>query len=257
MMTLWTVQKVAKTIPPREVLARAIQLQSNMSMDQLRAMIQQQAGLREMVGEDVQKAMESADGIPPFILDTMIGAYLKGMGFVFAVHEQGWPAVEKLYTEYPPQSTEQILHPEKWFAREAAVNFVWPDLGKVSDLRDWELLDNDVLGEFQWRVVFKEHGLSAEAESAAAGWGGDRYAVFKHRNSDATLLMLRTTWDTAADAAEFADAYRKVLAVKYADSPKPTRVEQKGVDVFIVEGGDEARIDSLLRVVRNVPKPRG
>lgn len=252
MMTLWTVQKMAKIIPPREVLARAIELQSDMSMDQLRAMIQQQAGLREMVGEDVQKAMESADGIPPFILDTMIGAYLKGMGFVFAVHEQGWPAVEKLYTEYPPQSTEQILHPEKWLAREAAVNFVWPDLGKVSDLRDWELLDDDVLGEFQWRVVFKVHGLTAEAESAAAGWGGDRYAVFKHRKSDATLLMLRTTWDTAADAAEFAEAYRKVLAVKYADSPKPTRVEQKGVDVFIVEGGDEAKIDSLLRVVRNL-----
>ncbi len=78
--------------------------------------------------------------------------YLKGMGFAF-VQEQGWPMVEKLYREYLPQSTEHVLHPEKWLAREAAISKIdWVDLGKVAELRDWELLDSDVLGEFRWRV---------------------------------------------------------------------------------------------------------
>jgi hypothetical protein len=187
----------------------------------------------------------------------MLAVYLKGLGFVFAVHEQGWPAVEKLYAEYPAQSTEQILHPEKWLVHEAPVTFAWPRFEKVAALRDWELLDDDVLGEFQWRIVFKEQGLEAKAESAAAGWGGDRYAVFKRKDSNATLLLLRTSWDSEKEAGEFADAYRRVQAFKYADAPVPVRVSQKGVDVFIVEGGDESEIDSLLKVVKKVKPARG
>lgn len=248
MMTLWAVQKAMKGIPPRDVLAQVVGVQANMSMDQIRAMLQQPQ-MAQMMGEDVQQALRSADKIPAFIMDTMIGSYLKGMGFIFAVQEQGWPAVEKLYTEYPPQSMEQILHPEKWLAREGAVNFEWPDFGRVHELKSWELIDSDVLGEFRWRTVFKEHGLVHEADSAAAGWGGDRYAVFQRKGSDAMLLLLRTTWDSQADAAEFAEAYRRVLAIKYADGRTATRVVQDGVDVFIVEGAGEASMDSLLGVV--------
>jgi hypothetical protein len=256
MMTLWLMQRTTRSLPPREALARVVTLQSNISLDQLRTMLQQPQ-VAQLMGEDIRDAMSSADKIPPFILDTMLGAYLKGLGFVFAVQEQGWSAVEKLYTEYPPQSTEQILHPQKWVAREGAATIAWPNFARAAALRDWELLDNDVLGEFRWRTVFKEHGLPpADAEAAAAGWGGDRYAVFKRKDSDATLLLMRTSWDTVADATEFVAAYRRVLAVKYADAPKPTRLVQKGVDVFIVEGGEEGKIDSLLSLVRKAKTKR-
>jgi len=254
-MTLWMLQKMTDTPPSREAVAKIVEVQSNLSMDQLREAVKKPQ-VAELVGSDIKDAMESAVDIPPFILDTMMGAYLKGLSFVYAVQEQGWPAVEKLYKEYPPQSTEHILHPEKWFAREAPATFAWPNFEKVPSLRGWDLLENDVLGEFQWRIVFKEHGLAAEAESAAAGWGGDRYAVFKRKDSDATLLLLRTSWDSEADAKEFVAAYRRVLAVKYADGAVATRVVQKGVDVFVVEGADEASIDSLLKVVRQAKKKR-
>jgi hypothetical protein len=255
MMNLWVLQKATKSIPPREALARMVGMQANISMDQIRTMLKQPQ-VAQAMGEDVTAAMSSADSIPPFILDAMLGVYLQGLGFGYALQEHAWPALEKLYTDYPPQSTEQILHPEKWVAREGAVSFEWPSFAKVGALKDWELIDNDVLGEFRWRNVFKEHGLAAEAESAAAGWGGDRYAVFKRKDSDATLLLLRTAWDSDAEAKEFAEAYRRVLAVKYADAPTATRVVQKGVDVFIVEGGDEKGADSLLSLVKKVKAKR-
>lgn len=249
-MSLWMMQKVTHKTPTRETMTKIVEMQSNMSIDQLRQMLKQ-PNVAQAVGADMQVAVEAAGEIPSFIMDSMMGVYLKGLGFVFAVHEQGWPAVEKLYGEYPPQSTEQILHPEKWLAREAPTDFAWPKFEKIAVLRDWELLEDDVLGEFQWRTVFKEHGLASEGEAAAAGWGGDRYAVFKRKDSDATLLLLRTRWDSAKEASEFADVYRRVLAVKFADAQVPIRVVQKGVDVFIVEGGDEASIDALLKVVKN------
>ncbi len=256
LMSLWFVQSIAHTLPPRDVMAKVVAAQVDLNMDQLREMLKQPQ-VAQLAGKEVQAAIESARDVPPFILDSMMGVYLKGLGFVFAVQEQGWSAVEKLYTEYPPQSTEQILHPEKWLAREAPVSFEWPKFDRVPALKGWELLDEDVLGEFQWRTVFKVNGLEPEAASAAAGWGGDRYAVFKRHDGNATLLLLRTAWDTEADAKKFVDAYQRVLAAKYADAPVPTRVVRKGVDVFVVEGADEASIDSLLNVVRQAKKKRG
>lgn len=253
MMTLWMFQKMMNGAPPREALATAVEMQAGMGIEQIRAMLQKPQ-MGELVGEDIQAALESTDKIPAFILEEMVGAYLKGMGFVFAVQEQGWPMVEKLYREYPPQSTEHVLHPEKWLAREAAVGIEWPDLGKVAELRDWELLDSDVLGEFRWRSVFKEYGLASEAESAAAGWGGDRYAVFKRKGSDATLLLLSTAWDSKKDAEEFAGAYRRVLKMKYAGAPVASQIVEDGTDVLVVEGGDEADTGSLMETVKRARK---
>jgi hypothetical protein len=252
-MSLWMVQKMARRAPTREIMEQVVSAQANLGMDQLREMIKQPK-TAEMLGADMKNAVDASADIPAFIMDTMMGVYLKGLGFVFAVHEQGWASVEKLYTEYPARSTEHILHPEKWLAREAPVAFEWPKFKSVKALREWEMLDDDVLGEFQWRVVFKEHGFGQQAESAAAGWGGDRYAVFKRKDSDATLLLLRTAWDNEAEAKEFADVYGRVQATKYANMPTAVRLVQKGVDVFVVEGGDEAGIDALMKVVVGAKK---
>jgi hypothetical protein len=69
--------------------------------------------------------------------------------------------------------------------------------------------------------------------------------------------LLRTSWDTDSDARKFADAYRRAQAAKYAGASVPTRLVQSGVDVYVVEGGDEANIDSLLEVVKRVKRKQG
>lgn len=237
--TLWVVRNTTRITPPRALLEPVIQMQANLEIADLRAMV-------ESTGSSAASGM---DDVPPFILETLLGNYMKGAAFVFAVHEKGWPEVEKLYREYPPQSTEQILHPEKWFAREGAATITWPDFGSERVLRDWELLDQDSLGEFQWRIIF-EVQEQADGDEAAAGWNGDRYAVFKRKGSDETLMLLRTSWDSDQEATQFADAYRRLLAVKYAGSTESTGVEQKGSDVFIVEGGRKADLDPLLALAR-------
>jgi hypothetical protein len=115
-------------------------------------------------------------------MDMMMGAYLKGLGFVFEVHRKGWTEVEKLYREYPPGSTEQILHPDKkWFAREAPLTIEFPSLQRARALEDWDVLEENSVGEFLWRTIFREHGLGQEAQRLAAGWDGDRYAVLSAR----------------------------------------------------------------------------
>ena len=254
-MNMWMIRQMTQQMPSRESMELVVRMQSQMDMDKLKAMIKQ-ANVPELSSANMDAALQATESIPYFLMETLIGAYLKGMSFVFAVQGGGWTEVEKLYTEYPPQSTEQILHPEKWRSREAPASIAWPPFARVRQLKDWDLLVSDVIGEFQWRVIFNEQGLRDDAEAAAAGWDGGRYAVFKHKDSGETLLLLRTSWDSAAQAEEFAAAYRRLLVNKYADAPEPTRVIQKGEDVFIVEGGKEKDIDALVKVVRNAKKTK-
>lgn len=243
--TMWVLRNALKSTPPRLLVAPVIQMQANLSIEQM----------REMAGGEGGAAADM-DQVPPFILETLMGNYMKGAAFVFAIQEKGWPEVEKLYREYPPQSTEQILHPEKWFAREGVSTISWPDLGKQRALGDWELIDDDVMGEIQWRIVFKAQG-QADGDAAAAGWDGDRYAVFKRKGSDETLMLLRTAWDSEAEATQFVDAYRRALAVKYEGASEPVSIEQQGSDVFIVEGGRQADLEAMMKVVKQSKKQRG
>ena len=90
-----------------------------------------------------------------------------------------------------------------------------------------------------------------------AGWDGDRYVVFKRKDSDATLMLLATSWDSAAQAEEFASAYTRLLAKKYADAPEATRIVQKKENVYIVEGGNEKDTNALLKVVMKSKKTKG
>lgn len=255
-MSMYVVKQMAHKEPTRELMAAVVRMQSQMDMASLKAMMKLPQ-VAELTGSSVSDAVAASESIPSFIMESMMGVYLKGLGFVFAVQEQGWGEVEKLYTEYPPQSTEQILHPDKWRAREATSQIAFTGLDRVAALKEWQQLTTDVVGEFQWRVIFREQGLGAEAEAAAAGWDGDRYVILKRKDSDATLMLLSTSWDSAAQAEEFASAYSRLLANKYAGAPEPTRVVQKKENVYIVEGGNAKDADALLKAVMKTRKTRG
>jgi hypothetical protein len=47
-------------------------------------------------------------------------------------------------------------------------------------------------------------------DAAAAGWGGDRYALIDGPNGAYALVVL-TTWDTPADATEFSTAATEAI----------------------------------------------
>jgi hypothetical protein len=254
-MLLWTLRNLTGTVPPRALLEPAVRLQSEATLDSLKASLQQ-GGAASFLGNDLSAELDSIDDIPAFILESMLGAYLKGLGFVFDVQGRGWSEVEKLYTQYPPQSTEQILHSEKWFARETPWRIEWPSIEAQDLFADWQTLDENVVGEIQWRIIFQEHDLDAEAGPAAAGWNGDRYAVLRNDDSGELLLLLRTSWDTENDAAEFASAYERLLTVKYADHDEATRVTRDGTDVLVVEGGSEDSLDAFVSFLASARKTK-
>jgi hypothetical protein len=188
------------------------------------------------------------------VLVPLLSSYMKGSLVALTAYEHGgWPSVDALYRD-PPASTEQVLHPEtKLFPTRER-----PHRVTLARTADPELAGN-VLGELQWRIYFtlwKSPGAAAAAE----GWGGDRFSVT--RRKDGRLIgRIATTWDTAGDATQFADAYVASVAARFpgADISHPAAgiaraeggkvfVRTAGKRVYIVDGADDPGVlDALVR----------
>jgi len=149
-----------------------------------------------------------------------------------------------------PQSSEQILHPPKYFIHEAPVKVSLPDvhltLGRV-----WRRIESDVNGEWSFYLILDEFLKSAStSKQAAAGWAGDRYATYENSSGQAAYVSL-SAWDTTKDAREFFDAYVKRTKLRYADarvlseratawsaqtSEGAVTIELRGNRVLVLEG---------------------
>ena len=253
-MTLWTMKSLLGSIPNPQMLEMTIRMQSEMDVDTLRSMLKSGA-VADMMTDELSASIEAMDQIPPFMIESLIGAYLKGMAFVFEIQKQGWEKVEELYSN-PPSSTEQILHPEKWLAGEDPFRLQWPDFEGDDLFGGWEVLDVNTVGEVQWRIIFAEYEMKNIAKAASAGWDGDTFAVLKRDGSDDLLLLLYTSWDSEAEAEEFAGAYRDLLEVKYPDGSEQVRVDVNGADVLILEGGEAGTADALLAFMKKTEKSK-
>ena len=187
---------------------------------------------------------------PRFSVESQyITPYLRGRAFVFALKQHGgWDAVNRAYAN-PPSSTEHIFHPDKYIARESFEEIALPALAGETFAADWDRLDMDTLGELGFRNIFNAFDIET-SHAAAAGWDGDRYAVFKHRRRENTAaFVLFTTWDTEWDATEFMTAYKSVLTIKLQGA-EDFKIDQRGTDVLIAESPRD--LDALFAYAEKV-----
>ena len=107
----------------------------------------------------------------------------------------------------------------------------------------WRLVDEDAIGEFQLQLYLKVHIASSEAETAAEGWGGDRFAVYWREDESASVLLLRLAWDTPTDATEFFDAYARFAEHRFGGGPTRTAGDARrwwfGQDALLLTQNDQ------------------
>ena len=138
----------------------------------------------------------------------------RGADFVvelFGTDNAGWAGVNAAYAR-PPITTEQILHPEKYFSDEGPQVTIIPDIS--SDLgRGWVQISANTMGEFVIRTYLEEYLDDIQAATAAEGWGGDRYSLLVGPEGERLLLSM-IKWDDFQEAAEFMDIYKVYLGIK-------------------------------------------
>ncbi|WP_439027604.1 Hvo_1808 family surface protein [Haloarchaeobius sp. DT45] len=165
--------------------------------------------------------------------------YAEGEELVHDIYaEDGWDGVDDLY-EDPPLSSEQVIE---------------QDLDAESDLvqepdrsnQAWERVDvgppGSTLGEAGIATMFaytlyddrnatlvsREDFLNTDSDGTvnssnpldydlppSDGWAGD--TLYAYQNGDQSGYVWHTTWDSAGDAREFADAYRGLLGYHDAE----------------------------------------
>jgi hypothetical protein len=140
-------------------------------------------------------------GAPPVIRDQLVMPYLAGRDLARAIEARGGAEAMQDAWRRPPASTEQVLHPEKFFSGEAPL-VVAPRVSPAGG----RLLSQGVLGELLIRTLIEE----ASPAPAAAGWGGDAWRLWDIEGQ--TALEWRSAWDGVGDAVEFEDALRRRFA---------------------------------------------
>ena len=174
---------------------RRIWLQENLSSDDLGELLK--AALDP-------EALEALNNAPAYLRETSLFPYQNGLALVQRlIADGGYDAINAAFAD-PPDSTEQVLHPNKYVQREAPINVRIPAgfAGLVGP--GWSEAVRDTLGELILRVWLTQHNISAEgARRATEGWGGDRLVLLRGANGSLAVAM-KTTWDTADDALEFA-----------------------------------------------------
>jgi len=180
------------------------------------------------------------DSAPDFISEDFLFPYEYGLTFVQTHYDRGgWEAVDQIYTNLPV-STEQILHPER-YPQDKPIPVKLPDLVEVLG-EGWAEIDQEVMGEWYTYLILA-HGLnpdarldSEDAANAAQGWGGDAYSVIYNADSGATVMVLRTIWETSIEVDEFVTAFESYAGERF------NKPREKRSDTMMWQGNDEVHV---------------
>ncbi|MCB9913794.1 MAG: hypothetical protein H6828_01440 [Planctomycetes bacterium] len=235
------------------------------------------AHMGELDPEELQQiASMGTEGLgeaPTFLWKPLLAAYTQGQSFLNAgfsarkrveaqqkkaaraakkegreapeVVPASFTEVTRTAFETPPRSTEQVLHPEKYWDADQVDEPLKVRLDGTPE--GWTRLDESTLGELLLALLVEDartvdftNPLALMAvrytNDAATGWGGDRMLLLGR--GDARLLYVATVWDDADEAAEFRAALEartgawagKLAGLKGgvtllpADEAAPTRV---------------------------------
>jgi hypothetical protein len=207
--------------------------------------------LLEMQRTEAGRA-EKLKAAPPVLQRSLLGPYVLGASFLLRGNLAGFlekvPAadLDRAFRQ-PPASTEQVLHPEKYWGPGPA------DLPLPVPLPDfspelgggWERLGQGALGEMIVALLTGSTAIDPTSFDAAlatkwtnegaSGWGGDRWVLYGR--GPQRILILGTIWDTERDATEFAAALKL---------PAGAKVERRGAAVALVLGETSGRGEKLL-----------
>jgi len=174
--------------------------------------------------------------VPPFVTQLQLWSYTAGEQFITTIEAAGGiKAVNHALSDLPV-STEQIIHPAS-YPSDTPVPVDIPELAPALGA-GWSDLDVMQVGEEWLQLMLHLRLPSSEADPAAAGWGGGIYRAWT--NGTHTSVVLRTTWDTAPDASQFASAMRDWLRADHQPFSAVVPMASGGVDVYF--GTDAATL---------------
>jgi hypothetical protein len=154
------------------------------------------AGLTQVTG---------ATPLPAYTARTLVFPYFQGESFVQALRDAnggGWKLVDLAEQARPPQTTAEILDPDRWLRAQQPLPVALD--GASSALpAGWRRLSASTLGEEDLAALLAPQSGPVAAREVTAGWRGGRYALWRRgplvahgcpapcRARDAVVLAVR------------------------------------------------------------------
>ncbi len=197
--------------------------------------------------------------VPELLARQILWPYTIGLNLAFEARNRAngsFELLDKMFDDLPA-STEQVLHPEKYFdePRDNPVILTFDEDFEKFWGDGWEKIDDDSLGEFQIWAYFLEvlkgsENIKTLAKDAAAGWDGDKMFFVRNEKLDKLSFVWRLEFDTVEDAKEFSALYEKVLLKKYQGEKEKgfvTGIETEEKAVLIFESVPEEKADEIKK----------
>ncbi len=175
------------------------------------------------------------DNSPLYLRLTLVFPYTKGMLFQNAVFDRdGQAGFGEVFLK-PPVSTQQILHPEKYFSRLKPTQ---PALPQPHLPRGYKSLVGGSLGELEHVVMLEQYSGKELAAQLAPHWRGCAFDLLENKKAGRVVLLYAVEWDSEDAARQYFAAYRLQLSKKW----KRMTVASETAD-SVTGSGDDGRFE--------------
>jgi hypothetical protein len=172
---------------------------------------------------------------PLYLRLTLVFPYTKGMLFQNAVFDHdGQEGFAEVFRR-PPVSTQQILHPEKYFTD---VKPTQPDLPDAHLPRGYKSLVGGTMGELDHTVLLEQFAGKQRAAEIAPHWRGSTFELRENKKAGRAVLLYAAEWDSEESARQYFRAYREAMEKKW----KKMTVSAETAD-SISGTGDDGRFE--------------
>jgi hypothetical protein len=152
------------------------------------------------------------NSVPLYLRETLVFPYTEGGRFQNAVYAKVGKAAFSEVFRRPPDTSQQILHPAKYFDHIQPTDPAFPQLAHGKGYKD---LSEGMLGELDHAILIRQYGTSLQATAIAPHWKGGRYSLIENKSQSRVILRYVSEWDSVEIAQDFFRFYRQALRKKW------------------------------------------
>jgi hypothetical protein len=179
------------------------------------------------------------DKSPLYLRLSLVFPYTKGMLFQNAVFDRdGQKGFTGVFLK-PPVSTQQILHPDKYFS---GVKPTQPDLPEAQLPKGYKSLVGGSLGELEHTIMLEQYSGKERAAEIAEHWRGCTFELLENKKAARVVLLYAAEWDSEDAARQYFAAYRRQLAKKWKQMTVATETGDT-----VTGTGDDGRFELRRR----------
>lgn len=171
-----------------------------------------------------------------------------------------WPGVEWGRSE-PPQMTQYLVHPRRWFDGDGTATWEWPEaFEQERNEQGYEQIADGEVGPALTAIWLEGLVGARAARTIFSGWRADSYRVYSRGEGEDEERAFHwlTAWETPHDAQEIGAAAEAVLGhyIGHDHRERRFRVAVQGLNVAVSIYDSDRETDELNREVELLTEAR-